>query len=76
MSVSVYNIYFTNLFYLCRTRLTPEINNQSKSIFTQPSLQFPSKFVFECANNVSTLRVVTYMDADTRLIRELIFTSD
>jgi hypothetical protein len=29
-------------------------------IFAHPSLQFQSKFVFECANNVSTLRVVTY----------------
>jgi hypothetical protein len=40
--------------------LTPEINNQFQSIFTHPSSQFQSKFVFECANNVSTLRVVTY----------------
>jgi hypothetical protein len=48
------------LFASLVVSLTPEINNQSKSIFTHPSLQFQSKSVFECANNVSTLLVVTY----------------
>jgi hypothetical protein len=42
--------------------LTTEINNQSQYIFTHPSSQFQSKFEFECANIVSTLRVVTQME--------------
>jgi hypothetical protein len=53
--------------------LTPKINNQSKSIFTHPSSQFQSKFVFESANNVSILRVVTYNIWAQRSICELTF---
>jgi hypothetical protein len=55
-------------FHGYHTILTPEINNQSLSIFTHPSSQPQSKFVFECANNLFALRVVTYMVADRRLI--------
>jgi hypothetical protein len=29
-------------------------------IFTHPSSHFQSKFVFKCANNVCTLRVMTF----------------
>jgi hypothetical protein len=32
----------------------------AESSFTHPSSQFKSKFVFNCANNVSTFQVVTY----------------
>jgi hypothetical protein len=42
--ITCLNLFST--FFGIFTRLTPEINNQSASIFTHPSSQFQSKFVF------------------------------
>jgi hypothetical protein len=75
--VAFYDIHGEKRTDTTRDLLYNRNNNQFISIFTHPSSQFQTKFVFECANNVSILRVLTYIiDADRRSICGLILTSD